>query len=106
MKALRNSGYRYLKYRVYGKPLGYGILGAYVSDNAITLSLIIKDNNREDIIWKSAEREFHDYQSCVDAIKDCEAEIFDKSPIAFKMNKDVRYDFEENPDVTYLNCEV
>lgn len=36
MKALRNSGYRYLK------PLGYGILGAYVSDNAITLSLIIK----------------------------------------------------------------
>lgn len=97
MKALRNSGYRYLKYRVYGKPLGYGILGAYVSDNAITLSLIIK--NRENIIWKSAEREFHD--SCVDTIKDCEAEIFDKSPIAFQMNKDVR--FEENPNV---NCEV
>lgn len=47
MKALRNSGYRYLKYRVYA--LGYGILG--VSDNAITLSLIIK--NRENIIWKS-----------------------------------------------------
>lgn len=93
MKALRNSGYRYLKYRVYA--LGYGILG--VSDNAITLSLIIK--NRENIIWKSAEREFHDYQSCIDA--DCEAEISDKSPIAFQMNKDVR--FEENPDV---NCEV
>lgn len=35
------------------------------------------------------------------AIKDCEAEIFDKSPIAFQMNKDVR--FEENPDV---NCEI
>lgn len=97
MKALRNSGYRYLKYRVYGKPLGYGILGAYVSDNAITLSLIIK--NRENIIWKSAEREFHDYQSCIDA--DCKAEIFDKSPIAFQMNKDVR--FEENPNV---NCEI
>jgi hypothetical protein len=47
MKALRNSGYRY---------------GAHVS-----LSLIIKDNNRENIIWKSAEREFYDYQSCVDA---------------------------------------
>lgn len=103
-EALRNSGYRYLKYRVYGKLLGYGILGAHVSDNTITLSLIIK--NRENIIWKSAECEFHDYQSCVDAIKDCEAEIFDKSPIAFQMNKDVRYDFEENPDVTYLNCEV
>lgn len=81
--------------------MGYGILGAYVSD-----SFIIKDNNRENIIWKSAEREFHDYQSCVDAIKDCEAEIFDKSPIVFQMNKDVRYDFEENPDVTYLNCEL
>lgn len=69
----------------------------------ITLSLIIKDNNRENIIWKSAEREFYDYQSCVDAIKDCEAEIFDKSPIAFQMNKDVRYDFDENPNV---NCEI
>lgn len=42
----------------------------------------------------------------LDAIKDCEAEIFNKFPIAFQMNKDVRYDFEENPDVTYLNCEV
>lgn len=31
-EALRNSGYRYLKYRVYGKPLGYGILGAHVSE--------------------------------------------------------------------------
>lgn len=51
----------------------------------------------ENIIWKSAEREFHDYQSCVVAIKDCEAEIFDKSSIAFQMNKDVR--FEENPNV-------
>ena len=37
------------------------------------------------------------------AIMDCEAEIFDKSPIAFQMNKDVRYDFEENPNV---NCEI
>ena len=69
MKALRNSGYKYLKYRVYGKPLGYGILGAHVSDNTITLSLIIKDNKRENIIWKSAEREFHDYQSCVSLIQ-------------------------------------
>lgn len=42
MKALRNSGYRYLKYKVYGKPLGYGILGAHVSDNTIIFSLIIK----------------------------------------------------------------
>lgn len=50
MKALRNSGYRYLKYGVFGKPLGYGILDAHVSDNAITLSLIIKDNNRKNII--------------------------------------------------------
>lgn len=77
MKALRNSGYRYLKYRVYGKPLGYGILG--VSDNAITLSLIIK--NRENIIWKSASFTIIN----LDAIKDCEAEIFDKFPIAFQM---------------------
>lgn len=61
MKALRNSDYRYLKYGVFGKPLGYGILGAHVSNNIITLSLIIKDNNRENIIWKSVEREFHDY---------------------------------------------
>lgn len=75
MKALRNSGYRYLKYRVYA--LGYGILG--VSDNAITLSLIIK--NRENIIWKSASFTIIN----LDAIKDCEAEIFDKSPIAFQM---------------------
>lgn len=42
MKALRNSGYRYLKYGVFGKPLGYGILGAHMSDNVITLSLVIK----------------------------------------------------------------
>lgn len=67
-----------------------------MSDNTITLSLII--NNRENIIWKSAEREFHDYQSCVDAIKDCE--------VSYRFPDDVRYDFEENPDVVYLNCEV
>lgn len=41
MKALRNSGYRYLK------TIG---LGAYVSDNAITLSLV----NRENIIWNES----------------------------------------------------
>lgn len=104
-EALRNSGYRYLKFRIFGKPLGYGILRADVLDNTIILSLIIKGNSGENLIWNSAEREFHDYQSCVDAIKDCEAVIL-KSPLNFPLNRNVRYDFEENPNVAYLNTEV
>lgn len=104
-EALRNSGYRYLKYGVYGKPLGYGILRADVCDDTITLSLIIKGNSGENLIWDSAKREFHDYLSCVDAIKDCEAEIL-KSPLNFPLNRNARYDFEENPNITYLNTEI
>lgn len=46
-EALRNSGYRYIKFRVFGKPLGYGILRADVCDDTITLSLIIKGNSGE-----------------------------------------------------------
>lgn len=104
-EALRNSGYRYLKFRVFGKPLGYGILRADVCDDTITLSLIIKGNSGENLIWDSAKREFYDYLSCVEAIKDCEAKIL-KSPLDFPKNRNVRYDFEGNPNITYLNTEI
>lgn len=116
-KALHNSGYRYVGKKegvhVYGKPIGYGYLCAYVCDvdagANLEITLIVKEKQQQkdgtrlnwpwthssvDLLFPSGEDE---YLLCVQAIKDCEAEIFDKTPISWEMNRDVRYDFEENP---------
>ena len=36
------------------------------------------------------------YEAFVQAIADCEADIFSKTAVAWLQNRDVRYDFEEN----------
>ena len=110
--ALRNNGYRYLNKTndvyTYGKPIGYGIIRADFrpGDTEIEISLIvkgnIKDGKRPNLLWNLRRQEIsceHDdqYLNCVQTIKDCEAEIFDKSPVSFLENRLVRYDFEENP---------
>lgn len=111
-KALHNYGYRYLSCKdgehVYGKPLGYGILRADVSNNntKLSVSLIVKGNMEHgkspNLLWvkqccniiSSPNNDL--YLTCVQTIKDYEAEIFNKSPVAFLNNRFVRYDFEEN----------
>ena len=109
--ALHNSGYRYLNKTndvyTYGKPIGYGILRAdfYPGDMEIEILLIvkgnIKDGKRPNLIWTSCRQEISSehndqYLKCVQTIRDCEAEIFDNSPVAILENRSVRYDFEEN----------
>ena len=109
--ALHNSGYRYLNKTndvyTYGKPIGYGILRAdfYPGDMEIEILLIvkgnIKDGKRPNLLWTSCRQEISSehndqYLNCVQTIRDCEAEIFDNSPVAILENRSVRYDFEEN----------
>lgn len=36
------------------------------------------------------------YEVLVQAVADCEADIFSKTPVAHLQNRDVRYDFEKN----------
>lgn len=116
-KALHNNGYRYVGKKegihVYGKPIGYGYLCAYVCDvdagANLEITLIVKekqqqkDGTRLNWPWTHSSVELlvssgeDEYLLFVQAIKDCEAEIFDKTPISWEMNRDVRYDFEENP---------
>lgn len=109
--ALHNSGYRYLNKTndvyTYGKPIGYGILRAdfHPSDMEIEILLIvkgnIKDGKRPNLLWtlcrQEISSEYNDqYLNCVQTIRDCEAEIFDNSPVAILENRSVRYDFKEN----------
>ena len=109
--ALHNSGYRYLNKTndvyTYGKPIGYGILRAdfHPGDMEIEILLIvkgnIKDGKRPNLLWTSCRQEISSehndqYLNCVQTIRDCEAEIFDNSPVAILENRSVRYDFEEN----------
>lgn len=113
IKALRNYGYRFLENQsgcyTFGKPLGYGILRADVRKdaNSVSVMLIVKGNEKEgkrpNLIWQQTGQEFgeeHDeqkmYEAVVQAIADCEAAIFSKTPVAHLQNRGVRYDFEEN----------
>lgn len=113
IKALRNYGYRFLDkksgYYTFGKPLGYGILRADVreGENSVSVMLIVKgnkkDGKRPNLIWQRTSQGFleeHEkqkmYEAFVQAIADCEADIFSKTPVAILQNRDVRYDFEEN----------
>lgn len=113
IKALRNYGYRFLENQsgcyTFGKPLGYGILRADVRKdaNSVSVMLIVKGNEKEgkrpNLIWQQTGQEFweeHDeqkmYEAVVQAIADCEADIFSKTPVNHLQNRGVRYDFEEN----------
>lgn len=108
--ALHNCGYRFLGEKqetyIYGKPIGYGILRADIYQDKIEILLMVKGNpqngERPNLVWNShscdiSPLEDDTYLNYVQAIKDCEAEIFDKSPVAFEMNRFIRYDFKENP---------
>lgn len=108
--ALHNCGYRFLskktRYKyIYGKPIGYGILRADISYNKIEILLIVKGNpegnKQPNLVWNSHSYNIsslnnNTYLDYVQFIKDCEAYIFSKSPIAFEMNRFIRYDFKEN----------
>lgn len=113
IKALRNYGYRFLEkkigYYFFAKPLGYGILSADVreGENSVSVMLMVKgnkkDGKRPNLLWQETSRDFpedHDeqkmYEAFVQALADCEADIFSKTPVAWLQNRDVRYDFEEN----------
>ena len=113
IKALRNYGYRFLENQsgcyTFGKPLGYGILRADVreGENSVGIMLIVKgnmkDGKRPNLIWQWKNQDFQEehneqkmYEAFVQAIADCEADIFSKTPVAWLQNRDVRYDFEEN----------
>ena len=113
IKALRNYGYRFLEKQndcyTFGKPLGYGILRADVSEseNSVIVMLIIKgnmkDGKRPNLIWQQTKQSFLEecdeqkmYEAFVQVIADCEADIFSKTSVAHLQNRNVRYDFEEN----------
>ena len=113
IKALRNYGYRFLENQsgcyIFCKPLGYGILRVGVSEhvNAVSVILVVKgnekDGRRPNLVWDGASHGFLEeddeqkmYEAFVQAIADCEADIFSKTSVALLQNRDVRYDFEEN----------
>ena len=112
-KALRNYGYRFLGYQsgsyIFCKPLGYGILSAEMreGENSVSVMLMVKgnmkDGKRPDLLWQRTSQGFLEehneqkmYEAFVQALADCEADIFSKTPVAWSQNRDVRYDFEEN----------
>ena len=113
IKALRNYGYRFIGNQsgcyIFCKPLGYGILRVGVSEhvNAVSVILVVKGNEkngkRPNLVWDGASHGFLEeddeqkmYDAVVQAIADCEADIFSKTAVAWSQNRDVRYDFEEN----------
>ena len=113
IKALRNYGYRFIGNQsgcyIFCKPLGYGILRVGVSEhvNAVSVILVVKgnekDGRRPNLVWDGASHGFLEeddeqkmYEAVVQAIADCEADIFSKTAVAWSQNRDVRYDFEEN----------
>ena len=113
IKALRNYGYRFIGNQsgcyIFGKPLGYGILRVGVSEhvNAVSVILVVKgnekDGKRPNLVLDGASHGFLEeddeqkmYEAVVQAIADCEADIFSKTAVAWSQNRDVRYDFEEN----------
>lgn len=113
IKALRNYGYRFLGKLcgcyIFGKPLGYGILSAEVreGENSVSVMLMVKgnkkDGKRPNLKWQRTSHDFLEepdeqkmYEALVQALADCEADIFSKTPVAWVQNRDVRYDFKEN----------
>lgn len=113
IKALRNYGYRFIGNQsgcyIFGKPIGYGILRVGVSEhvNAVSVILIVKGNEKDGIrpnlVWEGVSHGFLEeddeqkmYEAVVQAIADCEADIFSKTAVAWSQNRDVRYDFGEN----------
>ena len=113
IKALRNYGYRFLGNKsgcyIFGKPLGYGILSAEVreGENSVSVMLMVKgnkkDGKRPNLKWQRTSHDFQEeydelkmYEALVQALADCEADIFSKTPVAWVQNRDVRYDFKEN----------
>ena len=113
IKALRNYGYRFLGKRRgcyrFCKPLGYGILRADVGEdeNSVSVMLVVKgnkkDGERPNLIWHWTSQGFLEepdeqkmYEAFVQAVADCEADIFSKAPVAWLQNQGVRYDFEED----------
>ena len=116
IKALRNYGYRFLENKkccyTFGKPLGYGMLRADVCEgkNSVSVLLIVKgkkiDGKHPNLIWQRTSQGFleeHDeqkmYEVFLQALADCEADIFSKTPVAWLQSRDVRYDFEENVSI-------
>ena len=113
IKALRNYGYRFLGNLcgcyTFGKPLGYGMLRADVGEgeNSVSVMLIVKGNKKDgkrpnQIWWRTSQGFLEEpdeqkmYEAFVQAVADCEADIFSKTPVAWLQNQGVRYDFEEN----------
>ena len=107
IKALRNYGYRLMENKngcyAFGKPIGYGMLRAQVRDdeNAVTVIMVVGPNPFWN--WKQVSQGFMEeddeqkmYEIFVQAIADCEADLFSKTAVAWSQNRDVRYDFEEN----------
>lgn len=114
--ALRNYGYRFLGNKsgcyIFGKPLGYGILSAEVreGENSVSVMLMVKGNKkngkRPNLKWQRTSHDFLEeydelkmYEALVQALADCEADIFSKTPVAWLQNRDVRYDFKENVSI-------
>lgn len=107
IKALRNYGYRFIENQngcyTFGKPLGYGMLRAEVRDdeNAVTVMMVV--GTYRFWYWKHVSQGFMEvddeqkmYEAFVQAIADCEADLFSKTPVARLRNRCDRYDFEEN----------
>lgn len=76
-------------------------------ENSVSVMLIVKgnvkDGKRPNLLWQETSRDFlkeHDeqkmYEALVQAVADCEADIFYKTSVAILQNRGVRYDFEEN----------
>ena len=112
IKALRNYGYRLMENKngcyAFGKPIGYGMLRAEVreDENSVSVMLIVKGNEkngkRPNLIWHQTSQGFMEeddeqkmYEIFVQAIADCEADLFSKTPVARLRNRCDRYDFEE-----------
>lgn len=111
--ALRNYGYRFLGNKsgcyIFGKPLGYGILSAEVREgkNSVSVMLMVKgtkeNGKHPNLKWQRTSHDFLEeydeqkmYEALVQALADCEADIFSKTPVAMEQNRNVRYDFKEN----------
>ena len=110
IEALRNYSYRCVGQKddiiVFAKPLGYSLIYAnIIQDNKETkleMSLIVKGNDGENLVWTSEKYKLVDVES-IDAyylyiihlIMDFEASILD-GKFAWEVNRNKRFDFTEN----------
>lgn len=65
-----------------------------------------KNGKRPNLKWQRTSDDFLEeydelkmYEALVQALADCEADIFSKTPVAWLQNRYVRYDFEENVSI-------